>query len=209
VATGARTAARIGILGGTFNPPHVAHLICAQEALIALDLDGVVWMPARVPPHKPVPDEPGIEHRLSLCRHATAEDRRFEVSDLEALRNGPSYTVDTLEQLKSTGPDTELFMIVGADVAAGLPSWHQAERVLEQAQLAVAARPGTARSEVESALAGLGGAERARFFPMPAVGVSSTMVRERVRAGRPIRYLVPDAVADYIYSHDLYGGSRT
>ncbi len=198
--------ARIGFLGGTFNPPHLGHLVCAQEAHLQLELDEVLFVPARVPPHKTVEDEPGPEHRLELCRRAVDGDARFGVSSLEMERDGPSYTVDTLEQLHVQNPDSELFLIVGGDVAAGLPQWRSPERVLSMARLAIARRRGTAQGAVESALAELPGADRSAFLQMPWIGVSSTMVRQRVRAGEPIRYMVPDGVAQYIDQHDLYGG---
>jgi nicotinate-nucleotide adenylyltransferase len=198
---------RIGILGGTFNPPHVGHLVCAQEAYVQLKLDRVMLIPAGIPPHKSVlEEEPGPGHRLELCRRAVAADPRFVVDDLEIRRAGPSYTVDTLAELHSRMPDSELFLIVGGDIAAGLPGWRQVERVLELARPAVAKRRGTPRAAVESALASLRGGERAEFFQMPRVGISSTMIRRRVRAGQPIRYLVPDGVAGYIEEHGLYGG---
>jgi nicotinate-nucleotide adenylyltransferase len=166
-----------------------------------------MFMPARIPPHKPVEHEPGAAHRLELCRLAVRGDERFSVSDLELTRPGPSYTVDTLEELNSSEPNNELFLIVGGDVAAGLPQWREPERVLALARLAVARRRGTAWASVESALRGLRGGERARFFRMPQIGVSSTIVRERVRAKQPIRYIVPDQVAEYIARHRLYGGT--
>ncbi len=143
---------RIGILGGTFNPPHLGHLICGQEAHLRLGLDRVILMPAGRPPHKPLEDDPGAEHRLELCRRAVAADPRFEVSDLEVRREGPSYTVDTLAALHSRMPDSELFLIVGGDVAAGLPTWHEPERVLSLATLAVAKRRGTSRRSIDEAL---------------------------------------------------------
>ncbi len=164
-------------------------------------------MPARIPPHKPVEHEPGVVHRLELCRLAVQGDDRFSVSDLELARPGPSYTVDTLEELNASQPNNELFLIVGGDIAAGLPRWREPERVLALATLAVARRRGTAWASVESALQGLRGGERARFFPMPQIGVSSTIVRERVRARQPIRYIVPDQVTEYIARHRLYGGT--
>ncbi len=199
-------SARIGILGGTFNPPHLGHLICAQEAHLQLRLDRVLLIPAARPPHKQVQDEPGAHHRLALTRCATEGDPRLEVSDVEMERPGPSYTVDTLDLLHSQAPDSELFLIVGGDVAAGLPSWHEPERVLSLATLAVAGRPGTSRGSVDEALSALPGGGRSEFFRMPVIGISSTMVRRRVRAGEPIKYLVPDAVAAYIEEHRLYGG---
>jgi nicotinate-nucleotide adenylyltransferase len=197
---------RLGILGGTFNPPHLGHLICAQEAYLQLQLNRVVLIPARIPPHKPVEDEPGPRHRLELCRLAVQGDERFEVSDLEMAREGPSFTVDTLEVLQSKAPDSELFLIVGGDVAAGLPQWREPERVLSFATVAVARRRGTSRDSVDRALQSIRGGERAEFFRMPRIGISSTMVRNRARTGQPIKYIVPDAVAHYIEEHGLYGG---
>jgi len=198
---------RIGILGGTFNPPHLGHLICAQEAYLQLGLDRVTFLPARIPPHKPVEDEPGPGHRLELCRLAiSGDEERFDVCDLEIGREGTSYTVDTLEELHSRAPDHELFLIVGGDIAAGLPGWHKAERVLSLATLGVAQRRGTSREAVDQALGSLPGGERTRFFDMPRIGISSTMLRDRVRAREPIRYYVPDAVIGYIERHGLYAG---
>jgi nicotinate-nucleotide adenylyltransferase len=200
---------RVGIHGGTFNPPHLGHLVCAQEAYRELDLSRVILIPASIPPHKPVEDEPGAGHRLRLCQLAVQDDDRFEVSDLERRRDGPSYTVDTLELLKAETPNTELFLILGGDIAAGLPSWHRVKRVLELATPAIAKRRGTARTAVAQALSDVPGGDRARFFQMPPVGVSSTMIRQRVAAGQPIRYLVPDRVVDYIQRHHLYGGPHS
>ncbi len=199
---------RIGIFGGTFNPPHLGHLVCAQEAYLQLDLDQVMLIPARVPPHKPVEEEPGAEHRLELCRLAVQGDERFVVSDIEINRAGPSYTVDTLVELHSRAPDNELFLIVGGDIAAGFAQWHQPERVLSLATLAVAKRRGTSRESVDAALDQLKGGERATFFRMPRIGLSSTMLRERVCAKQPVRYLVPDPVIRYIDEHHLYASKR-
>lgn len=198
---------RIGILGGTFNPPHIGHLICAQEAQAQLRLDHVILMPAGRPPHKPsLVDEPGARHRLELCRAAVGTDARFEVGDLEIQRAGPSYTADTLHELHVRTPDNELFLIVGGDAAAGLRSWYRPQQVLTLATLAVAARRGTQRASIDAALAGLDGGERAEFFRMPSIGISSTEIRRRVRDGQPIRYLVPERVERYIDQHRLYGG---
>lgn len=195
---------RIGILGGSFNPPHLGHLVCAQEAYVQLELDQVMVIPAATPPHKPLEDDPGAQRRLELCRLAVEGDPRFRVSDMELMRGGPSYTVDTLLELQANGPDNDLFLILGGDIAAGLPEWHQPERVLSLATLAVAKRRGTLREAVEEALARIDGGDRAQFFRMPRIGISSTLVRKRVKADQPIRYLVPDRVADYIASEGLY-----
>jgi nicotinate-nucleotide adenylyltransferase len=163
-------------------------------------------MPAGQPPHKRLDDDPGAEHRLELCRRAVAGDPRFEVSDLEVVREGPSYTVDTLRSLHSQLPDSELFLIVGGDVAAGLPSWREPEQVLSLATLAVAKRRGTPRKSIDESLAGLLGGERAQFFQMPRIGISSTDIRRRVHMQEPITYLVPAPVASYIDERRLYGG---
>jgi nicotinate-nucleotide adenylyltransferase len=195
---------RIGILGGTFNPPHLGHLVCAQEAYLELALNQVMLIPAGMPPHKPVEAEPGPEHRMELCRLAIRDDDRFVASDIELRREGPSYTADTLALLNEQSSTNELFLILGGDIAARLPQWHEPERVLELATVAIAKRRGTARSSVQRALDQLKGGDRARFFQMPRIGISSTMVRRRVRAGQPIRYFVPDAVADYIEQNGLY-----
>jgi nicotinate-nucleotide adenylyltransferase len=200
---------RIGILGGTFNPPHIGHLVCAQEAYLQRRLQRVILIPAHLPPHKPVDEEPGVEHRLEMCRRAAeGEERWLEVSDLEALRPGTSYTVDTLEELHSSMGDNELFLIVGGDVAAGFGAWRDPERVLTLATLTVAARPGTGRERVERSLVAVEGGERATFFDMPEIGISSTMLRDRIRLGQPTKYLTPDAVRAYADQHGLYRGSQ-
>ncbi len=198
---------RVGVFGGTYNPPHVGHLIAAQEAWLQLGLDHVLLMPAWSPPHKPVPDDPGPLHRLELCREAVAGDpQRLRVSDLEIAREGTSYTVDTLEELKRKTPDSDLYLILGGDVAAGFPSWREPERILSLATLALAGRKGTPEAAVTDALANVRGGERACFFQMPTVEISSTMIRERAAAGQPIKYLVPEGVEAYIARHRLYQG---
>jgi nicotinate-nucleotide adenylyltransferase len=195
---------RIGVFGGTYNPPHLGHLVCAQEAYVQLGLDLVMLIPVCTPPHKPLDDEPGPEHRLELCRRAAAGDDRLAVSGMEISRAGPSFTVDTLVELHANEPDNELFLILGGDVAAGLPKWRAPERVLELATPVIANRRGTPHARAAAALRGLRGGDRARFFSMPWIGVSSTMIRERVKAGQPIRYLVPDPVAAYIDAKGMY-----
>jgi nicotinate-nucleotide adenylyltransferase len=199
---------RIGILGGTFNPPHLGHLILAQEAYGELDLDQVLLIPAGIPPHKPVDAEPGPEHRIALCRLAIEDEDRFAVSDLELRRDGPSYTVDTLRELSTQAPTNDLFLILGADIAAGLPQWREPEQVLQLATVAITKRRGTPRESVQRSLDELRGGDRAEFFEMPRIGISSTMVRRRVRAGQPIRYFVPDGVETYIFDHGLYAAPK-
>lgn len=194
----------VGILGGTFNPPHVAHLVCARAAAAQLDLDRVLFMPVASPPHKPLPDDPGPEARLTMCRLATAGDARLRVSDLEVLRGGPSYTVATLEELHANRPEDELTFIAGGDMAASLPEWREPERLLELARFAVAERTGAERDEIERRTATLKRRDRIVFFDMPRLDISSSQVRRRMADGQPIDDLVPASVAEYIAQHGLY-----
>ncbi len=195
--------ASVGILGGTFNPPHLAHLVCASEAAAQLGLDRVLLMPVATPPHKEAAVDPGADERLELCRLAAAGDERLEVSRLEIDRGGPSYTVDTLRELHARAPEDDLTFIVGGDIALGLASWREPEAVLRLARIAVAERAGAERRDVVERLRDLEGADIA-FFQMPRLDISSSQVRRRVREGRPIRYLVPDAVEARIADRGLY-----
>jgi nicotinate-nucleotide adenylyltransferase len=194
----------IGILGGTFNPPHMGHLVMAQEALDQLDLDRVVFMPVAVPPHKEAREDPGAAARLELCRLAVAHDERFEVSTLEIERGGASFTVDTLRELHDVEPEHDLTFIVGGDMAQSLPAWREPEPILRLARLAVAEREGVRREDIARRLEPLHDGDRVVFFDMPRIDVSSSTIRRRVAEGRPVRYLVPDAVAAAIAEHGLY-----
>jgi nicotinate-nucleotide adenylyltransferase len=197
---------RLGILGGAFNPPHIGHLICAQEALVQLELDTVLFVPVGEAPHRELQDDPGPEARLEMVEVAIAEDERFSASRIEIDREGPSYTVDTLEELRKQSPKDELFLILGGDQAAALSTWHEPEKVLEKATLAVFERLSWGRNAIVIKIGRLRGAERVRYLDMPMIQVSSSAIRRRVRDGVPIRYLVPDKVVDYIATHELYGG---
>jgi nicotinate-nucleotide adenylyltransferase len=195
----------VGILGGTFNPPHLGHLVMAQEARDQLGLERVVLMPAGVPPHKEVLGaDPGPAARLELCRLAAADDDGLAVCDLEMRRAGPSFTVDTLRVLHERDPELDLTFIVGGDMAETLPSWREPEAVLGLARLAVAERSGVRREALMERLAPLRGSERVTFFDMPRLDISSSDIRERVARARPIRHLVPDAVAAEIAARGYY-----
>jgi nicotinate-nucleotide adenylyltransferase len=195
--------ARVGLLGGTFNPPHIGHLVCASFACGALDLERVLLVPVHEPPHKALEFDPGVEHRVELCRRAVAADERFDVSLVDAEIPGPSYTVDTLSRLHDRCPGDQLTFLVGGDMAFSLPTWREPEAILELAELGVAEREGVRRADIVERLAGLG-TDNVRFFDMPRLDISSSQIRRMVAAGRPIRYLVPDAVADYIEQARLY-----
>jgi nicotinate-nucleotide adenylyltransferase len=198
--------ARIGLLGGTFNPPHVGHLVCADQAIAQLDLDRVLLVPVHEPPHKGVEADPGVEHRVELCERAAAGDDRLAVSRVDADVPGPSFTVDTLRRLHDRCPGDQLTFIVGGDMALSLPTWREPEAILELAELGVAEREGVRRADIAERLSALP-TERVRFFDMPRLDVSSSLIRRLVGTGRPIRYLVPDAVADYIEAAGLYRAS--
>jgi nicotinate-nucleotide adenylyltransferase len=164
-----------------------------------------MWVPTRVPPHKPLLEDPGPEVRLELCELAVAGDERFEVSAIELEREGPSYTVDTLRALRDQAPERELIFIAGGDMARSLPSWREPEQVLALATFGVAERAGAGRRDITEQLDTLAGnGARVVFFAMPRIDVSSSDVRRRAAEGRPIRYLVPDAVADAIAERGLY-----
>ena len=194
----------IGVLGSAFNPPHLGHLALAQEALWQLGLDEVVLMPTGEAPHKRIVDDPGRELRLAMTRLAAADDPRFSVSTLEVERQGPSYTYETLELLARERGDTELVFVMGADAAVGLESWREPKRVVELARLAVARRAGVSDTEVAAVMRSLDAGDRATMLEMPQFGVSSSAVRERAAAGRPLRYLVPEPVARFIEEKGIY-----
>jgi nicotinate-nucleotide adenylyltransferase len=198
-------AAGIGVLGSAFNPPHLGHLALAQEALWQLGLSEVLLMPTGEAPHKRIADDPGREQRLAMTRLAAADDSRFSVSTLEVDREGPSYTYETLELLAEERGDSELVFVMGADAAVGLESWREPRRVTELARLAVARRAGISDAEVAAVLRSLDSEDRATMLEMPQFGVSSSAVRERAAAGRPLRYLAPESVARFIEEKGIYG----
>jgi nicotinate-nucleotide adenylyltransferase len=186
-------ALRLGILGGTFNPPHLGHLALARCALAQLGLDRVLLVPSCVPPHKRAEADPGPEHRLRMCELAVAGVTGLEACPLEVRRGGPSYTVDTLSALHSLHPDATLTLILGSDIARTLPSWHRQDALMALAGIAVAPREGDA-----------GSVSGAVHLDLPEVPVSSSLVRARVAAGESLTGLVPPAVAAYIAEHSLY-----
>ena len=174
----------------------------AHEAAHQVGLERVLLIPVGVAPHREIDPEPGAEVRLEMVRLAAADDELLEASDVEVARNEPSWTFRTLEILHEERPGDEITLLMGADVAESLGTWKQPDRVLELAAVGVAARPGSILDEAESVLEGLGA--RFEVIRMPGLGVSSTRIRRRVAAGRPIRYLVPDAVGELIEERGLY-----
>ena len=197
---------KIGILGGTFNPPHLGHLVMAMDAMEEARLDRVVFVPAARPPHKlHLADIAPADDRLAMTRLAVTDEPRFSVSDVELRRGGPSYTVDTLRALAGELPGAELCLIIGGDTLRELPSWRAVEEILGLCRVITVARPGFDRERMRPALPG-DWPERllAGVVAGHGLDISSTDIRLRVASGRCIRFLVPDAVAAYIAQRNLY-----
>lgn len=186
---------RIGVLGGTFDPPHVGHLIVASDACDALRLDRLLFIPAAAPPHKPGRVEATPAQRMEMVHAAIAGDARFEADDVELRRDGASYSVDTLRVLRERYPAAELFFILGADQIRDFHTWREPGEVARLATLAAVARAG-------DELPALG--YEPTPVPVTRIDVSSTDIRTRVREGRSIRYLVPVAVIEMIERYGLY-----
>jgi len=193
-----RPPARIGVFGGTFDPPHFGHLALAECARETLALDRVLFVPARVPPHKRGAPVSPPATRLALLR-AALKGSGFALSTLELSRPGPSWTVETLETLARRHPGAALFLLVGADSLLDLPSWREPARILELATLAVAERPGFDLSSVSPRARA-----RVTWLANPPLGIASRDLRARLRAGRSIRFLVPDGVARLVARRKLY-----
>ncbi|MDN4476719.1 nicotinate-nucleotide adenylyltransferase [Demequina sp. SYSU T00192] len=187
----------MGVLGGTFDPIHHGHLAAASEVCARLGLDQILLTPAYSQPFKQGIDAASPAHRLAMCELAAAEDERFAVSPVDIERGGVTYTVDTLVDLREQRPDAELFFITGADALARLDEWRDADRLPGLANFVGVTRPGHSLEESEWPHI---------LVETPSLAISSTDVRRRVRAGLPIRYLVPRSVADYIAMNGLYYG---
>ena len=199
------SASRWGILGGTFDPIHYAHLAIAEQARDQLDLAGVLFTPAATPVHKPAESVSPAEHRLAMVELAIEDNPCFELSRIEVDRGGPSYSVDTLEELTRLRPTDSWVFIMSAEAAQALPTWRSPRRLLELCEIAIVPRLGYALpSRAWLAAQFAGQADRFVFVDTPALGHSASDVRARVRNGRSIRYLVPQPVEDYIVQHGLY-----
>lgn len=199
-------AARIGVFGGTFDPVHLGHLILAGELRHALALDRVLFVPAGRPPHKTGQAIGDDAHRLAMLRLALADDPAFAISTVDLDRAGTSYTADLLAILHRALAPAKLFFLMGEDSLRDLPTWREPERIAALAELGVATRPGVA-IDLEAVLRAVPAARgRVHLVPMPPIGIASHDLRRRIRAGEPIRYLVPAAVETYIADSDLYRG---
>ncbi len=206
-AGGVRRVRRLGIMGGTFDPIHYGHLVTAEVARAEFELDVVSFVPSGSPPHKQgVPISPGRD-RFMMTVLATATNPFFEVSRIELDRDGPSYTIDTVRAFKARcAPGTELFFITGADAAVEILTWKDAQDLLRECAFIAATRPGHAMDRLESELAEARRVATHGIFvvEVPALAISSSDIRGRVRRGEPIRYLLPESVENYIRKAGLY-----
>ncbi|HEU4830231.1 MAG TPA: nicotinate-nucleotide adenylyltransferase [Gemmatimonadales bacterium] len=185
----------VGIFGGSFDPIHHGHLIVARVAAETLGLAEVRFVPAREQPFKVGRHSAGAAHRAAMAERAIAGTAGFTLETIELERTGASYTVDTLRALRDRDPEIELVLLIGSDAAADFPKWREAAEVTRLARVVVFGRPGTPHVTLPGAW---------RTIEVPAIGISATEIRRRVREGLPIRYWVPDAVADYVAAHGLY-----
>ena len=195
---------RLGILGGTFDPPHIAHLVMADQALGQLKLERVLFVPAGQPPHKLDRAVSSVEHRVAMTQLAIASDERFELSHVDLDRPGPHYTADMLALVQAAQPKAELYLMIGSDSLRDLVLWRDPARVIAQARLAVTRRLGAEPDwqSLEACLPGI--AERVDWVNAPWLDISSTDIQRRVRERLSIRYLVAEAVERYIAEQGLY-----
>jgi nicotinate-nucleotide adenylyltransferase len=197
---------RLGVMGGTFDPIHLGHLVAAEAAREQFDLEQVLFVPALLPPHKQDRAITPAEHRHAMVLLATANHPRFLASRVELDRPGPSYTVDTLRLLRTTHPQARLYFITGADALMELDTWKDPEELLRLCCMIVVSRPGCDREGLRAKAADL---ERrtgchVEELTAPALAISSHDLRQRVAEGKSLRYLVPREVRDYIFKHRLY-----
>jgi nicotinate-nucleotide adenylyltransferase len=189
----------LGILGGTFDPPHLAHLIAGEMTVEAFALDKLFFIPANIPPHKAGENISSAEHRFSMLGIATRGNNKFEVSGIELERSGSSYTVDTLREIQRQFSPEKIFLFIGLDQFAVFNTWHKSEEIFEIADVVAMMRPSQKIDQIDSTLL-----KRVKVLSIPLLDISSTDIRARVRAGKSIRYLVPDGIREYIEEHRLY-----
>ncbi|WP_372806818.1 nicotinate-nucleotide adenylyltransferase [Pontiella sp.] len=204
------SAKRIGIMGGSFDPVHVGHLIIAQDAAERLELSEVIFIPAAIPPHKQHVQQVDAEHRLNMLRLAVETDIRFSVSDTEFQRGGVSYTIDTIRSMREEHPGAGLVLIVGSDTLVDLHNWYKIDELLNLCEVATFLRPGERCLDAIAEKVNVPEEHRKRLLKnvieAHLVEISSTEIRMRIAEGLGIRYLVPPEVEMYIYEHGLYRG---
>jgi nicotinate-nucleotide adenylyltransferase len=197
---------RLGVIGGTFDPPHYAHLVLAETARVQLALERVLFLPAGQPPHKAARPVAAAEHRAAMVAAAIADNPAFQLSRADLDRPGPHFTVETLGLLQREYPQAEIFFLIGGDSLAEMYRWRDPAGIVRQVRLAVMERPGWEPDLDRLATIAPGIRERLVWLDVPSLDISSTDLRRRLRAGLPLRYLVPPAVEAYICDHDLHSG---
>lgn len=201
---------RVGLFGGTFDPPHVGHLILASEAKSQLELTRVLWTVTPDPPHKQDQKITPLEHRLAMVKLAIDDDPSFELSDVELTRPGPHYTIDTIKLLATQNPGVEIVPILGGDSLNDLPTWHQPKEILYAAHwVGVMRRPGEEMNlqELERELPGI--TSKVHYVDAPLLEIASREIRSRAATGKPFRYYLPESVYEYIEQYHLYQRSET
>ncbi|MDP2941094.1 MAG: nicotinate-nucleotide adenylyltransferase [Candidatus Omnitrophota bacterium] len=186
---------KIGILGGTFNPIHLGHLILAEEAREKLGLEKIIFVPAYLPPHKDNSDIAAADERIKMCKLAARGNQHFLVSGIEIKRAGRSYTIDTIREFKAAYRNDELYFIIGSDLLKYLADWKDLSQILEMVRFIAATRPGYPLEKIPAYI---------NTMAIRAVDISGFEIRGRAREGKSFRYLVPEAVYEYINQHRLY-----
>ncbi|MBM7584755.1 nicotinate-nucleotide adenylyltransferase [Bacillus pakistanensis] len=186
---------RVGLLGGTFNPPHLGHLIMAEEVRTFLNLDEVRFMPNKIPPHKNISVNISADHRMRMVSLAIKENPYFQLEAIELDRSGTSYSIDTIRILKNRDPDSQFFFIIGGDMVEYLPKWHKIEELVKLVQFV-----GVNRSNYD-----LKTPYNVQMVTIPNIDISSTLIRERLNKHQNVRYLIPQKVEEYIREEGLYG----
>lgn len=193
---------RIGVLGGTFNPVHYGHLAAAAEAAREFDLDKVIFVPSYLPPHKDDSDIAPSQGRFRMCLLATQTQPSFSVSSLELERGGKSYSIETVKELLHIyGRDTRLYFIIGVDAILEISTWKDKGKLFQLCEFIVVSRPGFRAEGIDKGIL-----QYLHLIKVPALDISSTEIRCRVREGKNIKYLLPEKVEEYIYKHKLYSG---
>ncbi|WP_347488049.1 nicotinate-nucleotide adenylyltransferase [Desulfoscipio sp. XC116] len=197
---------RIGLMGGTFDPIHHGHLVAAEEARCQFGMEKVIFIPTGKPPHKTGRDISPPEHRLEMTEKAVSSNPYFTISDLEIQREGLSYTIDTVRAMKELYAGWEMFFITGSDAVLEILAWKNVDGLLKECFFVAATRPGFQLGSVSHKLGHLpeGSLAKIKTIEVPALAISSTDIRNRVRQGRPIKYLLPEAVEKFIYQNNLY-----
>lgn len=201
-----KPAARVGIMGGTFDPVHLAHLVIAEAVCEAFSLDRVLFIPAANPPHKQGREVAPAYHRLMMTQLATCGNPAFHVSKQELERKGPSYSLLTVRELRAQfGDAAELYFITGSDTINELHTWYHIQELLQQCHFVGTTRPGAPVNEAAIIRQfGAAAEQKIHYLAVPQLDISSTAIRQKLRAGQSIRYLVPQAVEEYIYKEGLY-----